>query len=54
MKEIEDANTSRQLSVIDNVSRVPITRMGITPSKQTCKIVLYLLQMKMMFLYVHL
>ena len=37
MKEIEDAITSRQLSVIDNLGRVPITRMGIIPSKQTCK-----------------
>ena len=37
MKEIEDATTSRQLSVIDNFGRVPITRMGIIPSKQTCK-----------------
>ena len=37
MKEIEDSITSRQLSVIDNLGRVPIIRMRIVPSKKTCK-----------------
>ena len=37
MEAIEDSITSIQLSTIDNVGHVPMTKMGIIPNKQTCK-----------------